>query len=148
MRSRRCVRRTEQQHAGVGVSQTVGGEAGVVAKVLLRDVGKQQQRARFLVFDPQGVVVLHRPAQQRRGRRGGRAEEEFEKDGFVSPNIYIKKQHFTTGDLNPHPQTLVFLETSTSHRLLLQNQYYLPLIVKKQLSINKTDLLLGPITTY
>lgn len=57
---------TKQQHAGVGSPQTVGGEAGVVAKVFLRHVGKQQQRARLLVFDPQGVVILHRP-----GWRGG-----------------------------------------------------------------------------
>lgn len=82
-----CVSLTEQQHAGVGGSQAVGGEAGVVSKVLLCHVGKQQQRARLLVLDPEGVVVLHRPARQQRGSVGmggkeGSGEEELERGGL------------------------------------------------------------------
>lgn len=110
-----CVRLTEQQHAGVGGSQTVGGEAGVVSKVLLCHVGKQQQRARLLVLDPQGVVVLHRPARQRREKR--------ERNGvifFLESNI--KESNLTSGDLHQSSPSLC-----TSH---LQHQYYLPLIVK------------------
>lgn len=60
---------TKQQHAGVGCSQTVGGEASVVSKMLLCYVGKQQQRARLFVFDPQGVVTLYWPVHERVGRR-------------------------------------------------------------------------------
>lgn len=33
---------TEQKHAGIGGPEAVGGEAGVVAKVFLGDVGEKQ----------------------------------------------------------------------------------------------------------
>lgn len=55
---------TEEKHAGIGGPQAVGGEAGVVAKVFLGDVGEKQQGTRLLVLNPQRVVTLHQSARK------------------------------------------------------------------------------------
>lgn len=62
---------TQKKHAGVGGSQAVGGEAGVVAIVLLCHVGKEKQGARLLVLDPEGVITLDRSTERGKGRRKG-----------------------------------------------------------------------------